>query len=302
MAFEKLTIVPVPKDTKRVLRIRLPSLFLVLTAFACLFGLAFFAFVFDQYFVLKGRMPRLAALEQEVAHRERQFTELAQKIDEIAANLSELKDFDRKLKGIIKPETEEGGAEIGGIGGSVPGGSVPVHAAAQSHEDVVRALHQALDSLDQEVSLRKQERSELQKFLEDQKILLASTPSIWPTKGWVSSRFGYRTSPFNDQREFHRGIDISTRMNAPVVCPADGVVESVSSDPGYGRTLEVNHGFGLLTRYAHLQKALVKPGQYVKRGETIALVGSSGRTTGPHLHYEVELKGVPVDPLRYIIE
>ena len=131
--------------------------------------------------------------------------------------------------------------------------------------------------------------------------VLARTPSIWPTKGWVSSRFGYRVSPFTKEKEFHSGLDIVTRNKAPIVSPADGIVASVSREYGYGNILTINHGNGLKSRYAHLTKSLVKKGQYVKRGEKIALVGSSGRSTGPHLHYEVYLKGVPVNPSRYIL-
>jgi murein DD-endopeptidase MepM/ murein hydrolase activator NlpD len=90
-------------------------------------------------------------------------------------------------------------------------------------------------------------------------------------------------------------------MGAPIVAPADGIVSKIYKDRGYGKVVSVSHGYGVVTRYAHLKKSLVKKGQYVKRGETIALVGNSGRSTGPHLHYEVHLNRVAVDPLRYIL-
>jgi murein DD-endopeptidase MepM/ murein hydrolase activator NlpD len=155
--------------------------------------------------------------------------------------------------------------------------------------------------MEHEIALGEEDKKELHKFLESQKILLASTPSIWPTKGWMSSRFGYRTSPFTGQKEFHKGIDISTRMNAPVIAPANGIVSHVGWNHGYGRVLTIEHGYGVKTKYAHLQKILVKKGKHVKRGETVALVGSTGRSTGPHLHYEVHLNRVAVNPLRYIL-
>ena len=131
--------------------------------------------------------------------------------------------------------------------------------------------------------------------------MLAHTPSLWPTKGWVSSRFGQRVSPFTNEREFHKGLDISTSKLSPIIAPADGVVSSVRWDHGYGKILTINHDYGLKTKYAHLEDSLVKKGQYVKRGQKIALVGATGRTTGPHLHYEVHLNGAPVNPLRYIL-
>jgi murein DD-endopeptidase MepM/ murein hydrolase activator NlpD len=162
-------------------------------------------------------------------------------------------------------------------------------------------MHRSLEALDNEIAASEQNKTDLYKFLENQNAILASTPSIWPTKGWLSSRFGYRMSPFTGKREFHRGIDISTRMGAPIVAPADGIVSRVYRDRGYGNVVCVNHGYGVMTKYAHLKKTLVKKGQFVKRGETLALVGKTGRTTGPHLHYEVHLNKVAVNPLRYIL-
>jgi murein DD-endopeptidase MepM/ murein hydrolase activator NlpD len=162
-------------------------------------------------------------------------------------------------------------------------------------------MHRALDNLEDESALSEQDKSELHKLLEEQKTLLASTPSIWPTKGWLSSSFGMRVSPFTGRKEFHKGIDISTRIKSPIYAPADGIVSYVGRDRGYGKMVWLRHGNGILTKYAHLNTALVKKGQHVKRGETIALVGNTGRSTGPHLHYEVHLNGVAVNPIRYIL-
>ena len=162
-------------------------------------------------------------------------------------------------------------------------------------------MHRSLDNLDTGISVQINEKAELYKFLESQKSMLASTPSIWPTKGWVSSRFGYRISPFTNQQEFHKAIDIVTRMKAPIIAPADGVVSLIGKNAGYGKVLAINHGYGLKTRYAHLSKILVKKGANIKRGQKIGLVGNTGRTTGPHLHYEVHQNAVPVNPLRFIL-
>jgi murein DD-endopeptidase MepM/ murein hydrolase activator NlpD len=139
------------------------------------------------------------------------------------------------------------------------------------------------------------------RLLDRQKSILASTPSVWPARGWVSSGFGYRLSPFTNEKELHRGLDICARKGAPVIAPADGVVSYVELDPGYGRTVIINHGYGLNTMYAHLDKVHVKKGQAVRRHQEIAQVGDSGRTTGAHLHYEIQLNGLPVNPLRYIL-
>ena len=132
--------------------------------------------------------------------------------------------------------------------------------------------------------------------------ILAATPSILPSRGWVTSGFGYRRSPFTGKREFHKGSGHCQPHRDPGPGPRPpGVVAKVGWENGYGRCITIHHGYGLSTKYAHLSKFLVKPGQSVKRGEKIAKMGSTGRSTGSHLHYEVRLNGVPTNPSRYIL-
>jgi murein DD-endopeptidase MepM/ murein hydrolase activator NlpD len=149
---------------------------------------------------------------------------------------------------------------------------------------LVRSLNQAYDSL-----AKQRER-------------MASTPSIMPTKGWLSSAFtAMRYHPILHLARPHEGIDVSAPMGAEIEAPAAGVVTNVKWEEGYGNFLTVDHGFGLVTRYAHCSKILVVRGQRVKRGQKIALVGSTGIATGPHLHYEVWVNGKPVDPIKYVM-
>jgi murein DD-endopeptidase MepM/ murein hydrolase activator NlpD len=162
-------------------------------------------------------------------------------------------------------------------------------------------MHQSLDNLDTEIAVQSQEKEQLFTFLEERKSMFASTPSVWPVKGLITSGFTNRISPFTNEKEFHEGLDISARTGTVIIAPADGVVTEIGKTYGFGNLLTVSHGYGLKTMYGHLSSALVKKGQAVKRGDKIALVGSSGRTTGPHLHYEVLLNGVPVNPRNYIL-
>ncbi len=131
---------------------------------------------------------------------------------------------------------------------------------------------------------------------------LTSVPSIWPVKGWITSGFGYRISPFTHGLEFHEGVDIANALGTPIKAPAEGYVLYAGWARGYGNVLILGHGYGISTIYGHLSKILVKQGQHVYRGDIIALMGTTGRSTGPHLHYEVRVNGVPVNPLNYIIE
>jgi murein DD-endopeptidase MepM/ murein hydrolase activator NlpD len=141
----------------------------------------------------------------------------------------------------------------------------------------------------------------LLKTLNDRENLLACTPSIRPATGWVSSKFGYRKSPFSNKKEFHKGMDIASKRGTPICATADGVVSFSGKKGLFGNMIVIDHGHGLRTRYGHIGKIQTKRGQIVKRGETIATVGNTGRSTGPHVHYEVFLNGVQVNPNKYIL-
>jgi murein DD-endopeptidase MepM/ murein hydrolase activator NlpD len=126
------------------------------------------------------------------------------------------------------------------------------------------------------------------------------TPSIWPVAGWVTSEFGRRTNPFGGRGEFHTALDIATKLGAPIQAPADGIVANVEKRPDMGLMIQIEHGRGIMTLYAHLFRAAVSKGQVVKRGDVIGYVGNSGRSTGAHLHYAVSLNGVYVNPRKYL--
>ncbi|MBV9088128.1 MAG: M23 family metallopeptidase [Acidobacteriaceae bacterium] len=129
---------------------------------------------------------------------------------------------------------------------------------------------------------------------------LAAAPTLWPVEGMVTGSFGERVDPFNGEGAFHTGVDISTAYGRPVVAPADGVVTYAETLAGYGRLVMIEHGQGISTRYGHLANYTVAPGQSVHRGDVIGYVGMTGRSTGPHLHYEVRIHDVPVNPYKYL--
>jgi murein DD-endopeptidase MepM/ murein hydrolase activator NlpD len=149
-----------------------------------------------------------------------------------------------------------------------------------------QTLDQSLEQLDQ--AFRKRIR------------LLASTPNTMPAQGWFSHGYGWRNDPFTGKRQFHRGIDIVNRAGTQVVAPADGVVSRATRVSDYGKTVDLSHGYGYVTRYGHLSEILVRPGERVQRGDLIGRVGSTGRSTGPHLHYEVFRDGRRVNPWKYL--
>jgi len=153
-----------------------------------------------------------------------------------------------------------------------------------------------------ETLLREQGVLELYNSLSERQSLLAATPNIKPVRGWFTSKFGYRISPFTGRPVMHNGLDIAASPGAPVYSPADGIVSYAGYDPGYGKLVSIDHGYGVVTRYGHLSQISVEVGQRVKRRDLIAAVGNTGRSTGPHLHYEVRVNSVPVDPMNYVLD
>ena len=127
-----------------------------------------------------------------------------------------------------------------------------------------------------------------------------SAPNLWPVEGQITASFGERIDPFNGEGAFHSGVDISSVVGSPVIAPADGAVTFADFLGGYGRAIMIDHGHGITTRYGHLSSFAVTAGQYIHRGDTIGYVGSSGRSTGPHLHYEVRINDAPVNPYKYL--
>jgi murein DD-endopeptidase MepM/ murein hydrolase activator NlpD len=170
----------------------------------------------------------------------------------------------------------------------------------------LRREYQKLDrrfaSLNYDTLYTEQILQDQYELLADQKAFLAALPTRHPATGYFTSGFGVRRSPFGGRDKMHEGLDIANQPGTLVFSTADGTVVFAESKPGYGQTVIIDHGYGLETWYGHNRKLRVSKGQKVHRGETIAELGNSGRSTGPHVHYEVRVHGTPVDPLSYILE
>ena len=136
--------------------------------------------------------------------------------------------------------------------------------------------------------------------VERRQALAAATPSIWPVPGWLSSAYGNRPDPFTGGRDFHPGLDISANQGQPVLATADGMVSTASFNGSYGNLVVIDHGYGISTKYGHLSRFSVLSGQAVRRGDVIGYVGSTGRSTNPHLHYEIWVNGRMTNPLRLL--
>lgn len=301
MPNRKITFLIVPEDNSNVKQVKFSRVFLGLMACFILLGLAVISFILHDYLALKSAIPSMRYLKREVTSQRSQIHAYANKIRALNSEMKALHDFEKKLRVIANVEAPAGQDAVFGIGGTMGADLENLPPLTENHSSVVRAMHAQLEQLDEASVVQKQAFEELHDYLQDQKSLLASTPAIRPTTGWFSSGFGYRISPFTGLKEFHRGLDIATRRGTPIVAPADGVVTVARKKGGLGNMLVIDHGHGKVTRYGHLQKLLARRGTHVKRGDKIGLVGNTGRSTAPHLHYEVHVNGIPVNPAKYIL-
>lgn len=163
-------------------------------------------------------------------------------------------------------------------------------------------LHLAFDSVLQHALAVELDVESLTTALLDQRDYMNSLPTLKPTNGWYTSGFGVRSSPFTGKSTMHEGLDLANHIGSSIVATAAGVVTFAGQRPGYGKLVTINHGYGVQTQYGHISRAYVKVGDKVRRGQKVAAVGNTGRSTGPHVHYEVRVNGIPMDPYYYILE
>jgi murein DD-endopeptidase MepM/ murein hydrolase activator NlpD len=255
--------------------------------------------------VASDRVTLVSQLNEQAAQVEsqrKQIQTFAQDINSLKSSLMSLNDFEKKIRIMANLEHEPDQSSLFAIGGSLPDDLDPDISLKQDHDRLMRQMHDHMGQVEQAATVQENSFSTLLESLEGKRNRLAATPSLRPTVGWISSNFGYRVSPFTGRREFHKGLDIATRKGTKIIAPADGIVTFAGKKWLMGNMVTLDHGYGMLTRYGHIHKILKKKGERVKRGETIALVGNTGRSTGPHLHYEVRLNGVPVNPTKYILD
>jgi murein DD-endopeptidase MepM/ murein hydrolase activator NlpD len=232
---------------------------------------------------------QLTRMEQDV---DDQVSALATRVGRMQAQLVRLDALGRQLTEVAKLKRGEFDFDQPpAVGGPETAGEGPV----------VPALDAMLDSMDAQIDDRSRQLTALQNLIMTRELARQIVPGGRPVEsGYISSLYGQRTDPFDGNQASHHGIDFAGAAGSQVLAVADGVVSHTGTDGGYGRLVEVTHGNGYVTRYAHNAKLLVKPGQTVKRGDAIALMGSTGRSTGTHVHFEVLRNGKPMNPLSFV--
>ncbi len=258
-----------------------------------------------QYVTRSGEIWELETLRSEAVQHRQQATALSSALEDLRKQLSTMREVNiriRMMLGLDPPKVQPSPL---GLGGKEETSLLLQPGIGGERESLVLVntqLHQKLSWLQDEAVVQDKYLQELKGIVGERKAQWAATPSIWPVRGWVSSGFGRRVSPFTGKDTMHDGLDITAPMRTPIIATAAGTVTFAGNEPGLGNTVSLVHGHGMRTVYGHMDKVKVKSGQTVKRGDLIGWVGNTGLSTGPHLHYEVEVAGKAVDPLKYIID
>ncbi|WP_455378094.1 M23 family metallopeptidase [Petrachloros mirabilis] len=295
--------------------------------------------VVSHYVVRTGQVWELSAFRDEALSSRQQTVAFSTAIDDLKKRMATMNEVNQRLRVMLGIETPKTGDVVNGRGGEetpLPDGSTVIQTGKVSEGETGRQQSDALEKgqptgkseegqgtlvvqdrdelelvasvkegisrLSKEAEIQERTLEELSVIAEKKSSRWAATPSIWPVKGWVTSGFGPRISPFTEKPAWHDGLDIGAAANAPVQAPAQGRVTIVGFDPKLGNIVKLDHGYGIETLYGHLAKSLVKEGQRVKRGDVVGLVGSTGLATGPHLHYMVKVNGQTLDPSKFILD
>jgi murein DD-endopeptidase MepM/ murein hydrolase activator NlpD len=267
----------------------------VIAGLAVFVSLALTLFLID-YFTMSVTRKKYRNLLDEKAKQDKTIVQYKDTIEKLQTTIEHYESYAKKLNvmaGLKSQETIEGEP---GIGGPSDGQEISDANSGQTLD------LDSLKDISQKAAQVEKNLDTLNTFFEDRTLELASRPSIWPTKGYMSSAYGWRDDPFTGKRAFHRGIDIATYQGNPVYSTADGVVIQARFDKIGGKTIKIKHMFGYTTVYCHLSEYLVKVGQKVKRWDKIGLVGSTGKAGGPHVHYEVHFNGKALNPYNFILE
>lgn len=289
MSAKKYTFLIIPEGSHRVRRLALPRkklLSLLTLAAVVAVGLCGMT---THYVLINLDKAELSHLREENQNQRNELQRLVAGLEDLQREMTLLAQNDAKVR-VMAQLTGGGSDTLAGVGGP------PEIDNSDSFSEVQRRI----DEMRRDIDMRRESQEEIQGFLNDQRSMLSAVPEGLPTKGWLTSSFGMRTSPFTGKKKFHEGYDIAARTGTPIYATADGVVSKAQTVPGYGKLVVLDHGYGYRTYYGHTSKFYVRAGERVKRGDLIAAVGNTGRSTGSHLHYEVRRNNVPLNPKNFI--
>lgn len=295
------TVVIIPQKTSRILQFNVPKILLIvgIIAFTGVVGLGGFGLL--RVGQLAWKNEAYNELEREYLNQKVAIRKISNKIENFRTKFDRLRELDYKLRIITDLEVERPAPSLYGTGGAGNSDDVLTDSRQLNDMELLAILDRDLSNLEEMATFQEESFNNLKAFLGDRKDLISRSPYRKPVRGFTSSSYGPRYDPFTGLQRHHQGIDIVARKGTIVRAPADGIVTFSGTDPSFGNMLVVDHGYGIITRYGHNDTNLVREGQRVKRGMPICTVGSTGRSTGPHLHYEIRINDIAINPANYMI-
>jgi murein DD-endopeptidase MepM/ murein hydrolase activator NlpD len=305
---ESFTLIVVPDRHAEVKRYHLRKIWIVQAVAAVVVVGLIGAVMAGHYFSIISQAHENPALREENLKLKGELAVIREQFAHVGQTLDRVERFDQKLRAITLLSDPQRNLAMGPTE-QLPLPGAPENQFVRSKEttETPQMMAQKLDKLSAEATRQEQSLQELEAYFRDQKSLLASVPSVWPVGGsgghpWVTSDFGSRLDPYTSERVMHAGLDIAGPHGKEIIAPSDGTVVFAGLEGGYGNVLVIDHGYGIKTRYGHLSLIKVKPGEHVKRGDEVAAMGNTGRSTGPHLHYEVRVNGIAQNPRKFILD
>lgn len=298
MATKRINIMIIPETGSKPKSYRISTSLIKLSCLGILGIFVVAGLLGWQYSNSRLKISQLEIIQQKHFAQKARISTFAEDIKNLRQRMDRLQKTNNKFRVIAGLSQNDDPQYLSGIGGETVDDSFSFDPETR----IINKIHNNIRQLDVQIGIEQNSLRELEDTVREKKSLLASTPTIWPARGWLSSGFGYRRSPFTNKREMHKGIDIATSFGSPVYATADGVVTFSKRNGSLGKTVKIDHGYGYSTRYGHNSTLMVKVGDRVKRGQIIAKVGSTGRSTGPHLHYEVLLNKIAVNPYNHLLD
>ena len=323
---EKVNIHISPKSPgKSVKNFKLRKIYPIISVVLVVITIFSLGFLFNSYHskyqLAKNKLEELEGVYKEKKELEKELLTLSRETEKLKQSLNELKEYNNDINSMIanddngsknkeskKIENIELRTAVSYnyqiLEQGIPRGGGDFRLLYQDTNEMIKNMQKNINMIRREIPEQKEELETLEENVKKHNEKLAATPTIWPVKdnkeGYISSNFGWRNDPTTSEREFHEGLDIAVWYNTPVMATAYGTVSYTGWENGFGWVVKIDHGFGYKTIYGHLNHIEVKEGENVKRGQTIALTGNSGRSTGPHLHYEIRVNDSPKNPREFI--
>jgi hypothetical protein len=291
---DRLTIMLIPNSTSTPKTISIPTKLIYLLA-----GILFVSFSFS-FFIITRHIDYLNTISHNII-LENKLEYFSKELIKNRNFLAEVRDVDTNLRIVLGMKDKKAMLDSSSVGGPQLIDEIIARKLTQGNMAFsVDEFSLSLNIMHKEIENQVKSSKEILKYLTIQKKMENAKPNIWPTVGYISSAFGYRIHPMTGRTEYHSGIDISNHLGTTVIATADGIVKHAGWFGGYGQLVVINHGYGYSTFYGHLSKILAKPGARIKKGTKLGLIGSTGISTGPHLHYEVRYMNKPQNPLKFV--